>query len=72
MEPAKSKVMSPCKKICKLNAADICVGCFRSKDERKQWRDMDDDARRQVLKNCHDRKEQARIAREAKIKAMMN
>jgi len=33
-------VESPCIKVCELNAADICVGCGRSRAEIAAWRDM--------------------------------
>lgn len=31
------EVESPCNKTCTLNAADICIGCGRSREEIKQW-----------------------------------
>jgi len=30
-------VPSPCRDVCRLNAANICVGCGRSIDEIAEW-----------------------------------
>jgi hypothetical protein len=32
------EVASPCTNICKLDKKGICVGCFRTIDEIKNWR----------------------------------
>lgn len=31
------EVPSPCNKICKLNAAQVCIGCGRNIDEIALW-----------------------------------
>lgn len=43
-------IKSPCADICQFNRkADLCVGCFRTREEIKQWPKMTDHKRRQVL-----------------------
>jgi uncharacterized protein len=39
---AGMKVLSPCTGVCKLDGDDICIGCFRSKDEIACWTQMSD------------------------------
>ncbi len=52
---ADKPVSSPCVNICSLDEQDICSGCYRTADEIFQWGKMDDNARRQVLKNVAER-----------------
>jgi len=46
---------SPCINICHLNGNDICVGCFRSSTEIMTWKDLDDEARKQILAKAQKR-----------------
>tara|TARA_R100000541_G_scaffold807_5_gene4484 strand:- start:432 stop:647 length:216 start_codon:yes stop_codon:yes gene_type:complete len=46
---------SPCINICHLNDNDICVGCFRSSEEITTWKDLDDEARKQILAKARKR-----------------
>ena len=55
---SEQTVTSPCVSICLLNDEDICVGCYRSAEEIRQWMNMDDDCRRDVLIECADRAKQ--------------
>jgi len=32
--------LTPCVKICRLDAGGLCVGCRRNADEIMRWRDM--------------------------------
>jgi predicted Fe-S protein YdhL (DUF1289 family) len=36
------KTTSPCTNVCRLEGADLCVGCFRSRDEIAGWMQMND------------------------------
>jgi len=49
------KPISPCISICRLNDEDICVGCYRSSEEIKNWIYLDDDQRQQIIDECLDR-----------------
>jgi uncharacterized protein len=40
---------SPCVKLCKLNAADICTGCGRTRAEIGGWSTMSDAQQRKTL-----------------------
>ena len=41
-------VESPCKKLCALNADDVCVGCGRTREEIGAWTMMTDATRSEV------------------------
>ncbi|WP_449230177.1 DUF1289 domain-containing protein [Azospirillum doebereinerae] len=49
MATDESTVPSPCVRHCTLNDEDVCLGCFRSLDEIKDWSGLDAPARRAVL-----------------------
>jgi predicted Fe-S protein YdhL (DUF1289 family) len=57
MNPAAYTVTSPCVRQCCLNEADICLGCFRSLEEIKQWTLVDDNTRQHFLVNAKRRRE---------------
>lgn len=41
---------SPCTDICRFDRkVDVCVGCFRTQGEVRQWRKMTDNKRRQII-----------------------
>jgi predicted Fe-S protein YdhL (DUF1289 family) len=43
-------LVSPCLDICRFDRkADLCVGCFRTTDEIRQWRKLTDHRRRRIL-----------------------
>jgi len=43
-------VASPCLDVCKFDRkAGLCVGCFRTSDEIRQWRKLTDHKRRAIL-----------------------
>ena len=48
-------VSSPCVSICQLNEEGICIGCYRSMDEIREWFLMEDDERLEVLEKCGQR-----------------
>ncbi|NDB68341.1 MAG: DUF1289 domain-containing protein [Methylocystaceae bacterium] len=41
-------VESPCKKLCALNADDVCLGCGRTREEIGAWTMMTDASRSKV------------------------
>jgi len=51
-----SKIESPCIRNCCLDKNDICLGCFRSVTEIKQWAVVDDDMKRVIIDNANARK----------------
>ncbi|MEG4315672.1 DUF1289 domain-containing protein [Pseudomonas sp. FIP_A4] len=55
MSDRDKPVSSPCVSLCALGEDDVCVGCQRSADEIRRWGLMDNDERRQVLRQCAER-----------------
>ena len=45
-------VASPCNSICTLNDDDICIGCYRSADEIRNWSFLDNEQKLDVLIIC--------------------
>jgi len=45
-------VDSPCVKICKLNAADVCEGCGRTRREIGGWSSMNDAEKRKTVETA--------------------
>lgn len=55
-------VPSPCLDLCKFDRkSDMCVGCFRTAQEIRQWKKLTDHKRREILAD--------RRRREAKVLA---
>ncbi|WP_339487466.1 DUF1289 domain-containing protein [Pseudomonas sp. EL_65y_Pfl2_R95] len=48
-------VASPCVHVCALDEEDICIGCQRNVAEITHWSRMDNQERRAVLVQCHQR-----------------
>lgn len=48
-------IASPCVRLCTLDEQNICVGCWRSLDEIKQWSVVNDGIRQKILTNCQER-----------------
>ncbi|MFP6833491.1 MAG: DUF1289 domain-containing protein, partial [Porticoccaceae bacterium] len=49
------KFTSPCISICRLNDEDVCVGCYRTSEEIRNWIYLDEDQRQTVVDSCIDR-----------------
>ena len=49
------KFSSPCISICRLNDEDVCVGCYRTSEEIRNWIYLDENQRQDVLDSCLDR-----------------
>lgn len=48
---------SPCISVCQLDpASDMCLGCYRTRNEIAAWRSMDTDAQRALLDTLRDRR----------------
>ena len=46
---------SPCINICHLDDNDICVGCYRSASEITDWKNLDNESRKQILAKAQER-----------------
>lgn len=49
-------VPSPCVGICQSDDKGLCLGCFRTRDERIQWLNLTSDDKQKVIKRCQQRK----------------
>ncbi len=49
-------VPSPCVGICQSDEKGYCLGCMRTRDERKEWTGLDNDNKQKVIKRCIQRK----------------
>lgn len=49
-------VPSPCVGICQSNVKGYCLGCLRTRDERQDWINFDNDNKQKVIKRCIQRK----------------
>jgi len=52
--------MSPCIRHCCLDDNDICLGCFRSLEEIKQWQAVSEKQKQIVLATAASRKAKAK------------
>jgi predicted Fe-S protein YdhL (DUF1289 family) len=53
----KKKVESPCIDVCKIDKdTGWCLGCLRTKDEIKHWKDYSKKEKRALLKELGDRR----------------
>jgi uncharacterized protein len=56
MNDIDSAAQSPCVRNCCLDDDLICVGCFRSLEEIKEWGVVDNYRRRVILQNAKQRR----------------
>lgn len=49
-------VPSPCIGVCQAGPKGYCLGCYRSREERLYWLQIDDATRRKIITACHRRK----------------
>jgi len=56
MEAEPLPIASPCIRICCLDDHDVCLGCFRTLDEIRNWQASDSAVRTQVLQCCEQRR----------------
>ncbi len=51
----KEIVLSPCVGVCALDGDDVCIGCFRSGQEISRWGYLDNEGKRDILRNVAER-----------------
>jgi len=54
------EITSPCIGVCQSGSKGFCVGCFRSREERLHWIDLDQDVQSKIIKACAVRKKRTR------------
>ncbi|MCI2284758.1 DUF1289 domain-containing protein [Colwellia sp. MSW7] len=45
-------IPSPCVGVCQSNEKGYCLGCMRTRDERKEWSTLNNDDKQKVIKRC--------------------
>lgn len=53
---SEEKTASPCIRICCLDLQEVCVGCYRTLREIREWHEADEDRKREILANCEKRR----------------
>tara|TARA_B110000503_G_C6916540_1_gene316893 strand:- start:338 stop:598 length:261 start_codon:yes stop_codon:yes gene_type:complete len=48
-------ITSPCVSICAMNEKDLCIGCYRTSKEIREWLLMEDDERLDVIVKAGER-----------------
>ncbi len=51
----RAAIPSPCISICALNDENVCIGCYRTDKEIREWLLMDDDEKLEVLAKSSER-----------------
>lgn len=52
----KSTIKNPCIHVCTLDENNICMGCYRTKEEIRGWIHFTDEEKLSVLKKTEERK----------------
>ena len=55
------KISSPCIGVCQSGPKGFCVGCFRSREERVHWINLEQDVQSKIIKACAIRKKRAKV-----------
>lgn len=50
------EIPSPCIGVCQVNNRGYCKGCFRSREERTYWHQVDNSVKQKIVKACTARK----------------
>ncbi|GAB3011338.1 DUF1289 domain-containing protein [Bowmanella dokdonensis] len=57
-------IPSPCIGVCQTGPRGYCLGCYRSRDERLYWLQLEPDVKRKIVRACQLRKRRAELARQ--------
>jgi predicted Fe-S protein YdhL (DUF1289 family) len=60
------EITSPCIGVCQSGPKGFCVGCFRSREERVHWINLEQDVQSKIIKACAARKKRAKAAHKIK------
>jgi predicted Fe-S protein YdhL (DUF1289 family) len=55
------EVPSPCVGVCESNDKGFCLGCLRTREERKDWINLDNDHKQKVIKRCIQREKRKKL-----------
>jgi predicted Fe-S protein YdhL (DUF1289 family) len=62
------EIASPCIGVCQSGSNGYCLGCFRSREERLHWINLDQDIKSKIVKACGRRKKRASLSKTIKQK----
>ncbi|WP_102797217.1 DUF1289 domain-containing protein [Bowmanella denitrificans] len=57
-------IPSPCIGVCQSGDKGYCLGCFRTREERLYWHQIDDGVKRKIIRACQMRKRRANAAKQ--------
>jgi predicted Fe-S protein YdhL (DUF1289 family) len=60
------EITSPCIGVCQSGPKGFCVGCFRSREERVHWVNLEQDVQSKIIKACAARKKRAKAVKKNK------
>jgi predicted Fe-S protein YdhL (DUF1289 family) len=60
------EITSPCIGVCQSGPKGFCVGCFRSREERLHWINLEQDVQSKIIKACAIRKKRAKATNKNK------
>lgn len=64
------EISSPCIGVCQSGPKGYCVGCYRSREERLHWVNIEQDVQSKIIKACGQRKRRALLAQRPKKPAL--
>ncbi|MFT5677289.1 MAG: putative Fe-S protein YdhL (DUF1289 family) [Paraglaciecola sp.] len=59
-------IASPCIGVCQSGNTGYCLGCFRSRDERLHWINLDLEVKSKIVRACGVRKKRAMLTKKEK------
>lgn len=66
------EISSPCIGVCQSGPKGYCIGCFRSRDERLHWMNLEQDVQSKIVKACVLRKKRANKIKKDKQQPLAN
>lgn len=49
-------IPTPCRRVCETDTAGYCLACYRSREERFNWLNFNNEQKKEVLRLCHQRR----------------
>jgi predicted Fe-S protein YdhL (DUF1289 family) len=65
-------IPSPCVEVCQSNEKGYCLGCMRTREERKEWIHLNNDTKQKVIKRCLQRKKRQKNKDNPKVVEVAN
>ena len=59
-------ITSPCIGVCQSGPKGFCLGCYRSREERLHWINLEQDVQSKIIKACALRNKRASISKRSK------